>query len=84
MKETNVSDYLFGIWQGEIQNSFTEKNYLALSISDLPDDCRVDARSMLTYMKRLEKDYYALFLSHEQTKDHLKMIEKRLTVMEKE
>ena len=84
MKDTNVSDQLFGIWQGEVQNSFTEKKYLALSISDLPDDCRVDARSMLTYMKRIEKDYYALFLSHEQSKNHLKMIEKRLSVMEKE
>ena len=84
MNDTDVNDNLFGIWQREVQNSFTERNYLALPISDLPNDCRVDARSMLTYMNRLEKDYHALFLSHEQTKNHLKMIEKRLSVIEKE
>ena len=84
MNDTDVNHNLFGIWQREVQNSFTERNYLALPISDLPNDCRVDARSMLTYMNRLEKDYHALFLSHEQTKNHLKMIEKRLSVIEKE
>ena len=84
MDETNVSDELFRKWQLEVKEDFRSKNYLALPIGELNEECRVDGRSMLSYVKRIEKDCYGMFVAQEKSNRNMIAMQKELMSVKKD
>lgn len=81
MQEVNVSDELFKTWQQEVKNDFVAKNYLALPQSDIQGDIRVDVRTPLLCLRKVEQSSSASYSANAQTQTEVRHLREEVKML---
>ena len=63
MNDAQVSRELFQKWQIEVTQDFIEKNYMSLPENMIKGDIRVDARNMISYLRKIEGNTNAMYVA---------------------
>ena len=62
MHDAGVSQELFQKWQVEVTQDFIEKNFMSLPANMLDTDVRIDARNMISYLRKIEGNTNAMYV----------------------
>ena len=78
--DCGVTNTLFLKWQSEVKADFVRKNCMALPISDLDEDALVDGRSVIAYIKKVDKNSRASYVLNNDL--HTKATSQDKTILE--
>ena len=81
MQDVNVSEELFKIWQEEIKKDFVSKNYLALPMSEIPQDIRVDVRTPLLCLRKVEQSSSASYSTNAETQTEVRHLREEVKML---
>ena len=82
LNDAKVDKNLFKKWQIEITQDFIEKNFMSLPENQLKEDIRVDARNMISYMRRIEGNTSTMYAELVKAKILFHDVKTKLTIVE--
>lgn len=82
LNDAQVSRELFQKWQIEVTQDFIEKNYMSLPENMIKGDIRVDARNMISYLRKIEGNTNAMYVALVKFKGLFLDVKKSLATVE--